>query len=94
MVFNPTDSAIATNLTLPLYYTGNSAHPGAPFSSLKSSWRVCHITGISTTAQVTEQGQGKAMSITLSRSYDIVVPVNLPARGITWFLIQSGDDAQ
>lgn len=42
MVFNPTDSAIATNLTLPLYYTGTMLPRSPLLLSQKLMARVSH----------------------------------------------------
>ena len=46
-----------------------------------------YYTGLTNTAKISEQGK-TAKTVTLARDYSVRVYVSLPARGITWFLIQ------
>ncbi len=64
MVYNPTDAAIDTRLTLPLYYTG-----------------------LTDKAMIRQQ-EGSATEYRLDREYNVTVPVNVPAKGITWFVVE------
>ncbi len=46
-----------------------------------------YYTGLTDTAKISEQGKA-VKTVTLARDYSVQVHVSLPARGITWFLIQ------
>ena len=46
-----------------------------------------YYTGLSETAAVRERGEAPKQ-FTLSRDYSIELPVSIPARGVSWFLIQ------
>jgi len=46
-----------------------------------------YYTGLSDTAWLREQDQGAAKRYRLSRDYSLEVPVTLPPRGVTWFVI-------
>jgi hypothetical protein len=47
-----------------------------------------YYTGIAKVASVSEQ-DGKAKTFTLDRSYTIELPVTVPAKGTTWFVIKA-----
>ena len=64
MVYNPTSREIATELKLPLYYTG-----------------------LMDTARIREQ-EGEPKTYTLDREYNVLVPVSVPAKGITWYVVK------
>ena len=49
-----------------------------------------YYTGISDVARIGEQ-EGPARDYPLSRKYTVDLPVQLPARGMTWFLIETAD---
>jgi hypothetical protein len=46
-----------------------------------------YYTGKTSTAQVRER-DGKSMNFTLDREYRIELPVTVPGRGVTWFVVQ------
>ncbi len=46
-----------------------------------------YYTGLTSTARVQEQ-DGKPKSYALNRAYEIEVPVEIPARGLTWLAIR------
>lgn len=46
-----------------------------------------YYTGLSTKASV-QQENGSSQDFTLDRSYNIDLPVNVPAHGVTWFVIR------
>ena len=46
-----------------------------------------YYTGLTATARVAEQ-DGKPKSYVLNRAYEIEVPVEIPARGLTWLVIR------
>lgn len=50
-----------------------------------------YYTGIVTTALVQNEETGKQKKYTLNREYSITLDINLAARSLTWFLIQSAD---
>ncbi len=47
-----------------------------------------YYSGLTTTASVREQ-DGEAKEYSLDREYKIDLPVSVPARGVTWFVIES-----
>lgn len=64
LVFNPTETAIEKELTVPLYYAG-----------------------LTDAARVRER-EGSPRTFRLDRGYRITLPVKVPARGFSWFVIE------
>ncbi|MBM3216626.1 alpha-galactosidase [Candidatus Poribacteria bacterium] len=64
MVYNPTDTEIATSLEFSLYYAG-----------------------LSETARIRER-EGESVEYSLDRQYRVTVPVKVPEKGITWFVVE------
>lgn len=50
-----------------------------------------YYTGLSTTAQVTGEGQAPAVEYQLDRQYAIDLPIIVPAGGCTWYVIKAAD---
>jgi len=73
LVFNPTDSSIATPLSVPLYYSGitdaASVEEG-PGPGLANA-----ISTASTTV------------LSLNRRYEVTIEVNIEPRSAKWFII-------
>lgn len=46
-----------------------------------------YYTGLTDTAQIREQ-EGASQSYSLDRAYHVALPVSVPARGVTWFVIE------
>lgn len=46
-----------------------------------------YYTGLSDTAWLREQDKGEAKRYRLGRDYSVDIPVTLPPRGVTWFLV-------
>lgn len=65
--FNPTDSAVELNVSLPVYYTG-----------------------ISTTVMVAQE-EAAPTSVAVTRDYTVPLQLRMPAMGITYFVLTSGD---
>ena len=50
-----------------------------------------YYTGISTMAEVFQEGATPGVPYTLDRDFSISVPLIMGPRSITWFLVLSGD---
>ena len=46
-----------------------------------------YYTGLTTTASIREQ-QGKSKKYELDREYNVVIPVNMAPRSVSWFIVE------
>jgi hypothetical protein len=49
-----------------------------------------YYTGISATALVSQE-DGPAVALAVARDYSVAINMTIPAQGVTWFAIRSGD---
>lgn len=92
-VFNPTDAAITTNLSVPLYYTGlsesatvvrgnNNTSSLDTTSNLRLSSHVAF--------PLLDEVEVEEVNVPLRRDYSIAVEMTVSASGYAWWVINDG----